>query len=243
MSWQDHIMAHNLTKENVLDYFSQRSNRFYDITCNNETIKMQNRSLQHLQDMKGVEYVLYHHQEPILFVIRKQKRLSPRQVQTIADYYVVAGTVYQAPDLGSIINSRLMTTLHHLDNAFKETHANARYHPAKGYSWQFNDDKEQEEKKKKNKTGSKKQEEKPASAFQYGRVDNLLGSLVNKFPFLYAKSESSEQRPVPIANNKQQRSGDKAPGDGDKEKTKTPAASAAPVSNVQPATVLNNDKK
>ena len=27
----------------------------------------------------------------------------------IADYYIVGGTVYQAPDLGSVINSRMVS--------------------------------------------------------------------------------------------------------------------------------------
>lgn len=215
LSWQDHIMAHSINKENVLDYFSQRSNRFYDFTCNNETIKMQNRSLQHLQEMRGVEYVLVHHQEPILFVIRKQKRLNPRQVQTIADYYVIAGTVYQAPDLGSIINSRLMTTLHHLDSAFKETLANSRYHPAKGYSWQSD---ELHQSAVSDKSRDKRRDDEPASVFQYGRVGHLLSSLAEKYPFKYTKAESNEQRPVPIAGGKRT---DKPSEGENKEKTKT----------------------
>ena len=126
LSWTDPIRCHQLNKDNVLDYFSQRSNSFYDTSCNNETLRMQNRPLHHLTAMRGVEYALVHHQDPIMFVIRKQKRLSQSKVETIADYYIVAGVVYQSPDLGSIINSRLMSSLYHLDAAFKEALANAR---------------------------------------------------------------------------------------------------------------------
>ena len=50
---------------------------------------------QHLPSMVGVEYILLCAQEPILYVIRKQQRHSPSQVSTIADYYIVAGVVYQ----------------------------------------------------------------------------------------------------------------------------------------------------
>lgn len=41
ISWQDSNWIPNLNPDNVLDYFSQRSNPFYDRTCNNEVIKMQ----------------------------------------------------------------------------------------------------------------------------------------------------------------------------------------------------------
>ena len=41
-------------------YFGESSNLFYDRTCNNEVIKMQRLSPEHLQNMVGVEYVLLH---------------------------------------------------------------------------------------------------------------------------------------------------------------------------------------
>uniref|UniRef100_F6VLH4 Mediator of RNA polymerase II transcription subunit 6 n=1 Tax=Ciona intestinalis TaxID=7719 RepID=F6VLH4_CIOIN len=111
ISWNDPALLNPLpNKEQILDYFSGRSNPFYDRTCNNETIKMQRLSLAHLENMVGVEYILLHEQEPILYVIRKQRRHSPNQVTIIADYYVIAGTVYQAPDLASVCNSRLVSS-------------------------------------------------------------------------------------------------------------------------------------
>ena len=59
--------------------------------------------------MVGVEYILLHVQEPILYVIRKQHRHSPTQATPLADYYIIAGVVYQAPDLMSVLNSRLVS--------------------------------------------------------------------------------------------------------------------------------------
>lgn len=58
--------------------------------------------------MIGLEYCLLHVQEPILYVVRKQHRHSPTQSTPIADFYIVAGIVYQAPDLLSIINSHMV---------------------------------------------------------------------------------------------------------------------------------------
>lgn len=59
-------------------------------------------------NMIGVEYILLHVQEPILYVIRKQHRHSPTEATPLADYYIIAGTVYQAPDLASVFTSRLV---------------------------------------------------------------------------------------------------------------------------------------
>lgn len=62
--------------------------------------------------MTGVEYVLLHVQEPILYVIRKQHRHSITELTPLADYYIIAGIVYQAPDLASVFNSRLVCIFH-----------------------------------------------------------------------------------------------------------------------------------
>lgn len=58
--------------------------------------------------MTGLEYILLHVQEPILYVIRKQHRHSPILAAPLADYYIIAGVVYQAPDLASVVSSRLV---------------------------------------------------------------------------------------------------------------------------------------
>ncbi|GBM78376.1 Mediator of RNA polymerase II transcription subunit 6 [Araneus ventricosus] len=158
---------------NIMDYFSERTNPFYDRTCNNESLKMQRLGIEHLSNMVGLEYVLLHVQEPILYVIRKQHRHSPNQVTPLADYYIIAGVVYQAPDLASVIGSRMLTMVHHLQSAFDEASSYSHYHPSKGYWWEFKDN----EKKEKTKT-----KEEPGSAFQRRRVDVLLSELAKKFP-------------------------------------------------------------
>ncbi|MCJ8731087.1 hypothetical protein PDJAM_G00191910 [Pangasius djambal] len=110
ISWVDSSWVPMLNSGNVLDYFSERSNPFYDRTCNNEVVKMQRLTLDHLKQMVGVEYILLHAQEPILYIIRKQQRQSPAQLIPLADYYIIAGVVYQAPDLGSVISSRVVSS-------------------------------------------------------------------------------------------------------------------------------------
>lgn len=41
VSWYDSVWIPMLNQNNVMEYFSQRSNPFYDRTCNNEVIRMQ----------------------------------------------------------------------------------------------------------------------------------------------------------------------------------------------------------
>ena len=101
-SWHDPAWIPSLSTHNVMDYFSQNTNPFYERTCNNEVLKMQRVGMQgagpidqHLPSMVGIEYMLLCAQDPILYVVRKQQRHSPTHVTTLADYYIIAGVVYQ----------------------------------------------------------------------------------------------------------------------------------------------------
>lgn len=176
LSWHDSAWIPVLNPSNIMDYFSERSNPFYDRTCNNEIVKMQRLSPDQLTNMTGLEYILLHVQEPILYVIRKQHRHSPTLASPVADYYIIAGVVYQAPDLGSVVSSRLLSTVHHLQSAFDEARECARYHPSKGYSWDFKNGKAMAAKKE------LPVREEPSSLFQRQRVDMLLAELTRKFP-------------------------------------------------------------
>lgn len=136
--------------------------------------------------MTGIEYMVLHAQDPILYVIRKQNRHAPgpNGVTAVADYYIIAGYVYQAPDLNSVVNARVMTAIHHLQSAFDETLSYMRYHPTRGYSWEFS--KDQVDRDKKDAANGDKSKDNPkddvTSNFQRRKVDLLLPELVKKFP-------------------------------------------------------------
>ncbi|XP_039597538.1 mediator of RNA polymerase II transcription subunit 6 [Polypterus senegalus] len=213
ISWVDSGLVPLLNPGNVLDYFSERSNPFYDRTCNNEVVKMQRLTLDHLNQMVGVEYILLHAQEPILYIIRKQQRQSPTQVAPLADYYIILGVVYQAPDLGSVIGSRVLSAVHGIQSAFDEAMSYCRYHPSKGYWWQFKDHDEREKSKPK----SVKKEE-PSSLFQRQRVDMLLLDLQQKFPHIYFQPKPGE-KPVPVEVKKEP----EPPADTVKQEERDPA--------------------
>jgi mediator of RNA polymerase II transcription subunit 6 len=49
LSWHDSAWIPLLNPGNVLDYFSDRTNPFYDRQCNNELIKMQRLGYEQLR--------------------------------------------------------------------------------------------------------------------------------------------------------------------------------------------------
>jgi mediator of RNA polymerase II transcription subunit 6 len=128
--------------------------------------------------MTGIEYIVLHVQEPILYVIRKQQRMSQTQIIPLADYYILAGTVYQAPDLQSVLNSRLTTCVHHLSSAFDETISLMKYHPTKGYSWHFG----KEAAASGTEAGKEKEKVRldQGSCFQRRRVDMILSRIAEQ---------------------------------------------------------------
>lgn len=135
LSWHDSAWIPHLNLANILDYFCQKSNPFYDKLCNNEIAKMQKLNPEQMQMMVGMEYVLLYAQEPILYVIRKQERVSQDFVTALVDYYILAGVVYQAPDLNSIIQSRVANCTLNLKTALEDFQALSSFSPSAGYSW------------------------------------------------------------------------------------------------------------
>ncbi|VDD90733.1 unnamed protein product [Enterobius vermicularis] len=110
-----------LNSDNILDYFCDPANIFYDQSSCNQQVKMQNlnRPLNEcLQSMNGIQYTLVGSNPP-LFVIMKQRRNSPTNVTPLCYYYIVNGTVYQCPDLYTFIQSKLIGIVHPLRQALE----------------------------------------------------------------------------------------------------------------------------
>ncbi|XP_063679955.1 mediator of RNA polymerase II transcription subunit 6-like [Bolinopsis microptera] len=172
-SWKDSNWNQQLNPHNVLAYFCQRSNLFYDKTCNNEIAKMQRLNPNQLLHMKGIEYTLLHVDEASdLMIIRKQERHSPSHVVPLANYYVLQGTIYQAPDLHHVLNSRLAGTLFHLQEALDKTLTMSRYDPNKGHYWSFDPPEPSKEEKLRSE---------PCSQFQKESIDKLMDILTKKY--------------------------------------------------------------
>ncbi|CAG8663476.1 4552_t:CDS:2 [Funneliformis mosseae] len=85
--------------------------------------------------MVGIEFQVIFQKPPVLWVIRKQNRTDEVHTSPIATYYILNNNIYQAPDLYSVIGSRILTSLHHLHIAFNTAHQEVEFHPATGYTW------------------------------------------------------------------------------------------------------------
>ncbi|CAA2995649.1 mediator of RNA polymerase II transcription subunit 6 [Olea europaea var. sylvestris] len=113
------LNTYPLDRNLVFDYFALSP--FYDYTCNNEQLRLRSiHPLDHSQLLKmtGIEYMLTEVTEPHLFVIRKQKRDSPEKVTPMLTYYVLDGSIYQAPQLCNVFAARVGRALYHISKAF-----------------------------------------------------------------------------------------------------------------------------
>ncbi|KAJ3005356.1 hypothetical protein HKX48_000729 [Thoreauomyces humboldtii] len=134
VSWKDtaFIQMYGLNEHTIMDYFSL--SQFYDKSSLNEQISMQTRHQADTtlrldkRQMTGLDYELGFAKvmPPSLFIVTKSMRRRTH-VDLVAAYYIIEGTIYQAPDLHSLVSNRL--------TAFDETLASARHHPALGNFW------------------------------------------------------------------------------------------------------------
>jgi hypothetical protein len=127
-----------LNLHNVLDYFKE--SHFYDATCNNAKIQMQqrdqmklNQSLE-LNQLVGIEYEVVTLHQGSAFLINKQYRHSPKQTEMLASYFVAAtdlgvdhsigrfapiarGTVFPLPEFKTVLSFNINSGLFHLKEA------------------------------------------------------------------------------------------------------------------------------
>lgn len=127
------LKFYGLSKVNVLDYFY--SSPFFDITSNNQLIRTQGVTPDHLLTMVGLEYVLdqLNISEPNLFVIRMQFRKSPRETSPRDIFYCIDGIIYKSPDMLDLVRSRIAKASYYLGNSFDELHQTISYSSTSGH--------------------------------------------------------------------------------------------------------------
>lgn len=175
LAWFQHYNV-QLNADTALHYFCQVGNPFYDPTCLNEQIMMNNASAEAMNNSIGIEYRLIHQQDPILFIIQKQYREGPgKPTRSLQEYYIIApGHIYQAPDVATVISHRLLTTVHHFGKAFDEASQKAAYHPTSGYYWKTNGSSDEITKKDSSK-------EKILTQAQRARFDTIFPNYIERF--------------------------------------------------------------
>ncbi|KAM0788642.1 hypothetical protein ACM66B_006112 [Microbotryomycetes sp. NB124-2] len=134
-----------LTVSSVMDYFVMSP--FFDRTSNNATLRMQMQFSRggmdgvdeenELRKFVGVEYAVVHAAPPSLFIIHKRDRVSPTEATPIAAYYVLNDSVYQGPSLHTVINERILTSLHALSRGLELLRAHKpKWTPENQNAWQ-----------------------------------------------------------------------------------------------------------
>lgn len=114
------LTTFGLSTHNVLDYFY--TSPFYDPASNNEEVRKQGVSPDHLQAMVGSEYAvdLQSSKEPHLYIIRKQNRRSKNCTETLEIFYCLDGIIYQCPLLLDVLKARIAKASFHLSNSFEQ---------------------------------------------------------------------------------------------------------------------------
>ncbi|KAL8139822.1 hypothetical protein V2J09_005843 [Rumex salicifolius] len=164
------LNTYPLNRELVFDYFALSP--YYDWTCNNEQLRMNAThplDISHLSKMTGLEYMVTEVMEPHLFVIRKQKRDNPEKVTPILTYYVLDGSIYQAPQLSNVFAARIGRALYHISKAFSTAASKLE---KVGYVENESDDGAADSKTTKENINFK----------EIKRVDHILMSLQRKLP-------------------------------------------------------------
>ena len=138
-AFKDHHYPYPVVRETVLDYFSRSP--FYDKRCNNEVIREQNKPLEALKYMTGLEYVAVRNKhEPRLFIIVKQERSSEYDAKKLAVYYVLDQTVYQAPNVQQVCLRRIRGASEQLAEAMDFFTQYRAFSCVDGRTWTFPSD-------------------------------------------------------------------------------------------------------
>lgn len=103
-SWLNTFALNDMS---VLDYFYTCP--FYDKESNNEVIRSQGISISHLSALVGTEFAVDYSlsKGPSLYIIYKQQRSSPVDVEVMEVFYVLEGIIYQSPSVADIVRSRI----------------------------------------------------------------------------------------------------------------------------------------
>ena len=135
----------------------------------------------------------------MLFVIRKQERLSPSDVIPLAYYYIINGVVRQAPDLSTLISSRLHSITAGLNRTIQALAPCAKFHSSDGsYSW--DDPKALTTSDTGAKAGGKRaavDDNVATNPYQVSRTDFLLNEWAARFPMPSFSLNSVSTIPTP----------------------------------------------
>jgi hypothetical protein len=103
-----------------LEYFY--TSPFFEKSSNNQELRTQGLSIDFLNQMKGIQYIIddKNMNEPKLYVIKKINRTSPKSFVLVDIYYCLDGVLYQCPSLIDTFRARISKISHFLNKSFDE---------------------------------------------------------------------------------------------------------------------------
>eukprot|EP00850_Spirogloea_muscicola_P003931 SM000016S01919 [mRNA] locus=s16:530779:531945:- [translate_table: standard] len=130
--------------------------------------------------------------EPHLFVFCKQRREAPDKATLLAVYYILDGSVYQAPSLHAVIGARTSRALNHIRQAFSET---AKRLERVGL--QTGGRKDEAKRAGADPLDTKEESKKPTHFQQMLRLDQILSTVFSRLPPLPLPSAPTPDEVVP----------------------------------------------
>ncbi|KXS20651.1 hypothetical protein M427DRAFT_52236 [Gonapodya prolifera JEL478] len=141
MPFYDHLgrLQH---PDHALTYLA-RFERFWDTSSVNQMrmTQMQFRDSERRKEMEGsftsgVEYIvdIEKSQPPELWIVRKERIESADSRHLISMYYISKGVVFQAPDLQTLLVSRLRNALYFCQKGLEELRERQTF-TGEGYAW------------------------------------------------------------------------------------------------------------
>ncbi|GAA5938656.1 mediator complex subunit MED6 [Sporobolomyces koalae] len=134
------------TSEIALDYFTLSP--FFDKHSTNNQLRMQLmfsrggiegvNEQEELRRFVGTEYVVAQQesQPPNLYIILKRNRTSPTATTVMSVYHILNANVYQAPTIYTVLNERILTTLHALEESVQQlVRFKPKWTPEQLYHW------------------------------------------------------------------------------------------------------------
>jgi mediator of RNA polymerase II transcription subunit 6 len=117
---KDQIYLYNnaLDENNVLDYFSKSP--FYEKNSINEQCKLQKIDFQKRTGFTGIEFNVEKGSVKDLFIISKSFRKNHKESFVICYFYVFKGTIYQSPDVYSIITNNIESIANNFSDIMQE---------------------------------------------------------------------------------------------------------------------------
>eukprot|EP00301_Raphidiophrys_heterophryoidea_P001700 c10810_g1_i2.p1 GENE.c10810_g1_i2~~c10810_g1_i2.p1 ORF type:complete len:203 (+),score=28.02 c10810_g1_i2:137-745(+) len=133
------FQSHPLNPQTWLHYFAMCPD-FYDPKCNNEPLRAQgkpaNEIAEEIKGKTGLEYALISCDPSMsVMVIAKQMRASPESATRLAHFYIIHGTIYCAPSIHAVIQSRLRKCIYHTSQGLQQLSKCSTFSLTTGISW------------------------------------------------------------------------------------------------------------